>query len=264
MKPAQFSVETLAFIKKAGRQKNPDWLENNREDYERLVRDPLQAFAARLSKELKPVATGYHFPLKGIGRMKRSVNRAAERGGSLFKDWISYTATRPSASRFESNPSIFFMINPDDGEGDEVLLAGGLYMPSSPQMRAIRESVAANASPFEQLFKSKDFRACFPDGFSEERKSSRVPRGFDANHPYLHWIQLQGFFVWKSYRTKKYSSSKFSELVARDARQILRLNALLDLAIAGKWERAGGVAEKVQSLDVSAERGKLKLYQPDF
>ena len=163
------------------------------------------------------------------------------------------------------------MIDADDDEGDEVLLAGGLYMPSSRQLRAIRERIAENAEPFEILFRDKAFRAIFPDGFSDERMGSRPPRGFDPNHPRIDWLKRQGFFVWRSYKPKEYTSPKFAERVAKDAAQILRLNALLDGAIAGRWADAP-VARKPRKsgdpvgsgLDRLAGEGKVVLHTPDF
>lgn len=229
-----FSNESLNFLKRAGRQRNPEWLDRNRDAYEQHLLAPLQHLAAHLKAKLGPQVPGYHFPQKGIGRLRRAAPRVEE-GGGLFKDWLTYTATRPSGSRFDHNPSIFFMINPHDGEGDEVLLAGGLYMPSSRQLRSVREAIATDATAFDRLFASKPFAARFKGGFSRERSATRVPRGFDPAHPRLDWLRLQGFYVWRSYRPSEYSSSGFAERIATDAGQILRLNELLDQAIQGRW-----------------------------
>jgi uncharacterized protein (TIGR02453 family) len=227
----RFSDHTLKFLMKASRQKNPDWLNRNREEYEEAILAPLKNLASHLKAEIAPSAPNYHFPQKGIGRLRRSARSESK---ELFKDWLSYTASVPAESRFERNPSLFFMINPHDEEGDEVLVAGGLYKPSSRQVRALREAIAADASAFEKLFRTSAFKARFPKGFSEERSSSRVPRGFPAEHPKMNWIKLQAFFVWRSYKKKEYTSPDFPKEVARDWKQILQLNFLLDQAISGK------------------------------
>jgi len=234
-KTSRFSKQTLDFLKRASRQKKSDWLDRNREEFENLVRLPLQHLARKLATTLRPLAAGYHFPLKGLGRLKRSAIRVQEYGGGHFKSYVSFTITRPSKSRFDHNPSIYFMIDSDDDEGDEVLLAGGLYMPSSRQLRSIREKIADNPKPFEVLFKSKVFRASFPEGFSDERTATRPPRGFDPGHSHIHWLKLQGFFVWRSYSKKQYLSVEFPEIVLKDAKQILRLNELLEQAISMNW-----------------------------
>src|SRR4051812_20870999 len=125
---------------------------------------------------MSPLSSQYHFHQKKIGRLKRSFNPVGK-DGVLYKNWISFYSTQPAQSRFDHNPNLFFMIYPDDPDGDRVLVAGGLYMPSSRQLRSIREAIAADASPFDRLFDSKEFSACFPEGFSDERISSRSPRG---------------------------------------------------------------------------------------
>jgi len=232
MKSPKFSVNTIKFLEKAARQKRETWLETNRAEYEKLLLLPLQYMAKHLKAELGPLAPDYNFPQKGIGRLKRSANRAAEYG-SLYKNWISYSAARPRTSRFEHNPNLFFLINTEDPK-DTVLVAGGLYMPSSRQLRTLREIVAHDASAFDALFATKEFARVFPGGFSDEKISTRPPRGFDTTHPRMNWLKLQAFFVWRSYTRKEFASQEFASLVARDWKQVLRLNRLIEQALTGK------------------------------
>ena len=229
MKP-KFSENTLKFIIKASKQKRVDWLDQNRDEYEKELQLPLQNLAKYVQEKLQNTAPGYHFPLKGIGRIKRSANRVKE-SGSVYKDWINYSASRPSASRFENHPNLYFEIDPLDPDGDQILVAGGLYHPSSNQLRAIRNAIAEDATAFQKLFASKSFSASFKGGFCKDRISSRLTRGFDPEHPRMEWLQLQAFFVWRSYSKREFTSPNFPELVTRDWKQILRLNELLDQAV---------------------------------
>lgn len=266
-----FSKETLLFLKKASRQKNSLWLDQNEEKYKEVIKAPLTALAEMLSLKLKSKAIDYHFPKRGLGRLKRASHRVSENGGGLFKNFFSYSASVPNPSRFEKNPSLFFMVDSEDTEGDEVLLAGGLYMPSSRQLKTIRERIAENPTPFEALFKDKQFQSSFKNGFSEERKSTRMPRGFDKDHPAKNWLMLQGFYVWKSYPEKIYSKNSFFEQVVKDAEQILRLNQLLDQAISGQWPSSffQSSLKSEENRDGSPlnsvlKNTSLKLYKPDF
>ena len=233
MKLARFSRDSLPFLVKAARQKREDWLDRHQEDYERLLLNPFRQLASSLKSELADFAPGYNFPQKGIGRIKRSANRATEEG--WFRDWMHYSAARPRVSRFETNPNLYFLINPDD-RTDPVLIAGGLYMPSSRQLRSIREAIANDASPFDTLFKSRSFSDHFKGGFSSERTASRPPRGFDPAHTRMNWLKLQAYFVWKPYSMKEFTSKDFHQIVVKDCKQILRLNELLEHAISGKLQ----------------------------
>ena len=229
----RFSAQTVPFLVKAGKQKKSNWLDQHQGEFETVLRKPLIHLAQHLSNALRPLAPHYHFPLKGIGRLKRPAHRVAERGGSLYKNWMSYSASKPSESRFEHNPSLFFLINSEDPK-DSILVAGGLYMASSRQVRAIREAIAKDAKVFDELFKSKAFARSFPDGFSDEKTAKRPPRGFDPNHSRMNWLKLQAFFVWRSYSRKEFTSVEFPKLVERDLKQALRLNEILEAIIKGQ------------------------------
>jgi uncharacterized protein (TIGR02453 family) len=251
----RFSDRTLKFLLKASRQKRTDWLERNRAEYETVLLEPLKHLAATLKTQLAPIAPGYHFPQKGIGRLRRPAHRV-EGGRDLYKSWMAYSASVPAESRFDHNPNLFFLIHPEDKD-DSVLVAGGLYMPSSRQVRAIREAIAQDASAFDQLFASKEFVRCFKGGFSKEKISSRVPRGFDPNHPRMDWIRLQAFFVWRRYSLREIGSPKFASLVVRDWKQILRLNELLDQALQGRLRQSPPKkAEPSKLLDKLSELGE--------
>jgi uncharacterized protein (TIGR02453 family) len=263
----KFSKATIEFLKKASRQKNPDWLDKNRESYQKLIQLPLQNLARQLKADLARAAPGYHFPQKGIGRIKRSSIKAQEYG-SLYKGYVSYSASRPAESRFDHNPNLFFLIQHDDEDGDNVLVAGGLYMPSSRQVRAIREAIARDASAFDRLFASKNFAAQFPGGFSKEKTSSRPPRGFDPVHPRMDWLKLQAFFVWRSYKMREFQSADFPKRVARDFKEILRLNELLEKALAGTLASATkpkkASKSRTSSLETRLEEIDLPRRPMDF
>lgn len=261
---AKFSRQTVRFLLKAGRQRHPTWLERNREEYERVLQLPLQRLANHLKSAISPIAPGYHFPTKGLGRLRRPAHRVAEHGGGLYRSWMHYSASIPSGSRFDHNPNLFFMIDPHD-KAEGILVAGGLYMPSSRQLRAIREAIAEDASAFDRLFADRHFSRAFKGGFSDERIATRPPRGFDPAHPRMGWLKLQAYFVWKPYSWREFQSLKFPEIVERDWRQVLRLNELLHLAIQGRLPRAPQkvlstkqanrqLADRLIDLDVSARK----------
>ena len=232
IKLQKFSKKTLDFLVKAGKQKSPTWLEKNMEDYQTILRGPFIDLAEKVKAALQPLARDYHFPSKGLARIKRPDFKVAG-GQSQYKDWISMIATRPSKSRFESNPHLFFGLFPN--EDHKILIAGGLWQPTSQQTRLIREAISKDAEPFHELFSDRQFKSCFKGGFHMEDASARTPRGFSENHKDIAWIQLKKFVVYKVISVKDFSSPKFGDAVVKDFKQALRLNHLLDQALKGQW-----------------------------
>lgn len=231
-KTYKFSKGTLDFLAKAGKQKNPLWLEKNMNEYEEVLRKPFIELAEQVKIALKPLAPDYHFPSKGLARIKRPAFKVAG-GQNQYKDWISMIASRPSKSRFESNPHLFFGIFPN--EKDSIILAAGLWQPTSQQTRLIREAISKDSNPFHELFSDSKFEACFKGGFYADEVSERVPRGFSKDHKDIDWIKLKKFVVYKKISLKEFSSPRFSESVIKDFQQGLRLNKLLDKAIKMDW-----------------------------
>lgn len=231
-KNLRFSKSTLEFLKKAGQQKNPQWLEKNAEEYEKVLRRPFIELAEKIKATLKPLAPDYHFPSKGLARIKRPAFKVAG-GQAQYKDWVSMIATRPAKSRFESNPHLFFGLFPN--EEASILIAGGLWQPTSQQARLVREAINKDSTPFHALFADRKFKARFKDGFYMEDTSERVPRGFAKDHEDIDWIKLKKFVVYKQISVKDFVSPQFSESVVKDFEQALRLNQLLDKALKLEW-----------------------------
>ncbi len=232
IKTKTFSKKTLDFLMKAGKQKSPDWLDKNMDEYEQVLRKPFIELAEKVKAALQPVAPGYHFPSKGLARIKRPAFKVTG-GQSQYKDWISMIPTTPSKSRFESNPHLFFGIFPN--EKDSILIAGGLWQPSSQQTRLIREAINKNAEPFHELFADKNFKSRFKNGFYMNEIATKVPRGFSEQHTDVAWLKLKKFVVYKKVSVKDFSSTKFSEFVIEDFKQALRLNQLIEKALKMDW-----------------------------
>ena len=228
----KFSKKTLDFLAKAGKQKNPEWLNKNTDEYEAVLKAPFIALAEKIKSNLHPLVRDYHFPSKGLARIKRPDFKVVG-GQSQYKDWVSMLASRPAASRFESNPHLFFGLFPN--EEDQIIIAGGLWQPTSRQTRLIREAIAQDSEPFHELFADRKFKASFKNGFYAKDISARVPRGFNADHADIDWIRLKKFVVYKTVSVKEFSSEKFFDTVVNDLKQALRLNQLLDQALQMNW-----------------------------
>jgi len=146
-----FSEESLKVLTWAEKQNDAEWLAHHDAKYQRLIRAPLLALADTVKQEFANEAPGYHFPTRGIGRIKKSSNKIAL-DGAQFKDWVSTIATPPAQSRFEKNPLLFFGLLPNDPQWEGVIVAGGLYMASSLQTRRVRQAIADDSLPFKKLF----------------------------------------------------------------------------------------------------------------
>lgn len=71
------------------------------------------------------------------------------------------------------------------------MIAGGIYMPQSPDLQTLREHLAANYSRFRTMVESPGFRRSVGPMFGDSLR--RVPRGFAADHPAAEYLKLRQF-----------------------------------------------------------------------
>lgn len=228
--PARFSQATIDFINKASRQKKAEWLEKNREEYERVLVNPMRELMEKAAKELQPLAPGYRFPLRGLARLKRGTDQTA----GPFKDWVHVSVSRDSKSRYDSLPNLYFHVS--DGH-ENILSAGGLYMPSADQTKHIRKWIDQDPSALEELLDDKDFKKRFKD-LGNERVLKTKPRDYPIDHPHFKWLRLSAWYVWRPFTKKVFFSKNFSDELIEDWRQVLRLNRILD-QYTQNWPKTG-------------------------
>ena len=229
----KFSDRTLAFIAKAKKQKRAEWLDEHRDEYEAAIQNPMRALMDYASKELKEETKGYRFPLRNVARLRRSAERAAVDG--LYRDWIGVSVSPDSKSRYDSLPNLYFHIDEDD-----VLSAGGLYMPSASQTRHIRAWIDHDPSKLDELFADRKFKKFYPD-FGRDRVLKTKPRDYPLEHPRIEWLKLSGFYVWKGFTKKEFHSKEFPALLVEHWTQVLRLNKILNVYCA-EMPKKNGIA----------------------
>ena len=226
----RFTDQTIPFLLQAGQQTDPAWLDRHQQAYDQVVRLPFMELAQTLKSELQDTVPDYHFPTQGIGRIRRPANKVLS-GEACYKDWLSLSASKPSSSRFVRNPHLFFGILPGVAPYFGVILAGGLFMPTSTQLKRVRQAIARNADSFHTLFADPVFEALFSKGFELDKLAARTPRGFDPDSPDGQWLRLKAFLVVKRVPIDVFTSPELAIWVTQHYRQLARLNRLLESAL---------------------------------
>lgn len=225
-----FSKNSIEFIVKAAKQKNPAWLDKNRKEFEKVLVDPMRDLMNAAKKALADQAPGYRFPRGNFARIKRHSGLAKNKGP--FRDWVSISVSKDSGSRYDSLPNLYFHIDEDD-----VLSAGGLYMPSAKQTKHIRKWIDQDPFALEELLEDKKFKTRFKE-LGTERVLKTKPRDYPLDHPKIEWLKLSGWYVWRPFAKKVFYSKDFKDILIEDWRQILRLNRILDTYIS-TWPKDG-------------------------
>jgi len=220
-----FTKKTTEFLKRAGSQTSPKWLDQSKKEFESVIQTPLRDLAFHLAHGLTKEARGYKFPLRGFGRLRRPKHKVG-RGDPAYRDWVHLQASRPSKSIFDTNPGLYFYLS-----AKECFAGAGLYDPSSRQIKQIRAWIDNDARPLQRILKQKSFAREFPDGLETDKKLKTFPRLYSSDHKHIEWLRLQAYYVTRSFSRKEVYSSEFPDLVLEAWRQGLKLNTVLEDAL---------------------------------
>jgi uncharacterized protein (DUF2461 family) len=88
-----------------------------------------------------------------------------------------------------------------------VWIGGGLYMPSSSDLRLIREHIAAHHRQLHRIVTGAAFRKAV--GELEGERLSRVPRGYPKDHPAADYLRYRQFLAGCEHEAEFATSARF-------------------------------------------------------
>lgn len=221
-----FTRKTLSFLRALKRNNDRDWFRARRPDYEQHVRQPMIELLAWLARDLRTFAPELvSDPKVCLYRIYRDTRFSDDK--SPLKTHVA--AHFPSRAFLRSGGAgLYLEVAPQ-----WVWIGGGLYMPSTPELQAIREQIAATHPRLHRLVTAPAFRRRV--GALDGERLTRVPRGYAKDHPAAHYLQFKQFLAGREYPAALATSPRFyAELLAvfRAVAPVVRfLNAPLEGAL---------------------------------
>lgn len=185
-----FSPEALKFFAQLKRHNNRPWFLKHRETYEREIKEPMISLVLALNAELRTLAPELVTePKRAIYRLYRDVRFSADK--SPYK---THTAALFAPRGFEKHAcaGLYFHFSPD-----ELLLAGGVYMPGPKELLSIRNHIAANPKALRRILAQRRLAAL---GGLQGDQLVRVPKGFPSDHPAADLLRYKQYLVWVNHK----------------------------------------------------------------
>ena len=118
-------------------------------------------------------------------------------------------------------------------EPGKCFVAGGLYMPPAPELRAVREALAEDAAPFRKIIGRKAFKEAFGGELPGDRLKT-APRDYSIDHPDIDLLRLKSFEIASEVSDRDVKGANFTKQATRQFKlmqdYIHWLNAALDRA----------------------------------
>ena len=215
---AGFSPEALRFFGQLKRHNERAWFLKNKETYERELKEPMVSLVLALNAELRSLAPELVTePRRAIYRIYRDVRFSADK--SPYK---THTAAlfAPRGLGKHACAGLYFHVAPD-----ELLLAGGVYMPGPKELLAIRNHIAANQTAFRKILAHRQMASL---GGLQGDQLVRVPKGFAPSHAAADLLRYKQFLVWVNHPPELALGTDLLPLLIQTFRTLLPLVRFLN------------------------------------
>lgn len=114
-------------------------------------------------------------------------------------------------------------------EPDNSFIAGGVYMPPSPVLRAIREDIFEHIDEFKEIISSPDFVKHYKVIDAEKLKTA--PKGFPKDFPDIELLKFTSYTVGKAKSDKQMSDGSIIEEIVDAFKALFAFNRFMNEAI---------------------------------
>lgn len=108
---------------------------------------------------------------------------------------------------------------------DELMLAGGLWHPSSAQLKKLRMEIDYEGQELEKVLNSPSFQSHFTLFQVDQLKNA--PKGYPADHPHIEWLKLKSLAAFRPFSRKDLYSDHFGDITVESFKT---LRPMLDFA----------------------------------
>jgi uncharacterized protein (TIGR02453 family) len=217
-----FTPKTLAFLRALKRNNDREWFRARKDDYERHVRGPLIELISRLAVDMKAFAPELVAdPKTSLYRIYRDT-RFSEDKTPLKTN--AAAVFPPRGFPKHEGAGLYFEIAPGWS-----WIGGGLYMPPSQALYAIREHVATTHPKLHRIVTAPAFENVV--GELQGTRLTRVPRGYLKDHKAAHYLQFKQFLGFREFTPEFATSAAFYPELLKTFRAMTPLIRFLNAAI---------------------------------
>src|SRR5579862_8082972 len=182
-----FPAEGIAFLRALKKNNDREWFTPRKSTFEAKVRQPMIELVSAVHGEMLRFAPDYvGEPAKCVYRIYRDTRFSKDK--TPYKTYASALMLRRNFDKYAGSAAIYFAVSPENIE-----VAGGIYTPDRDVLLAVRQHIAAHHKEFRATFDTPKIRKLFGELWGESL--TRVPKGFDADHPAADLIRRKQYLL---------------------------------------------------------------------
>jgi uncharacterized protein (TIGR02453 family) len=182
-----FPKQGMAFLRQLDKNNDREWFAPRKGIYESTVKQPMIDLVRALHCEMMRFAPDYvGDPAKCVYRIYRDTRFSRDK--TPYKTFASALFLRKGFDKYSGGAAYYFAVSPK-----EIEIAAGIYMPERDVLLEVRRHIADNHTQFRKLIAAPKVKRYLGELQGEEL--SRVPKGFDAEHPAADLVRRKSFLL---------------------------------------------------------------------
>jgi uncharacterized protein (TIGR02453 family) len=211
----------LSFLEDLGNNNNRDWFHENKARYDKLKKE-FEEFVNLLIPEIRKFDN--EIPILS----------AKECMFRIYND-IRFTKNKPL---YKTNFGAFITKDGKNGghagyylhlEPRNCMLAGGIYMPSSENLKLIRQEIYYNYDEFISIISDKMFKKYYHE--IEGEKNIRVPKDFPKDFKGAEMLKFKSYSVAYSFAPQKNTDTNLETHINKVFKPMLPFNHFINRAL---------------------------------
>lgn len=216
------SKETFRFLQQLKLNNDKVWFDANRNLYTQLRND----FEIFLEIVISEIAQFDREAAQTTGKASIfRINRDIRFSNDKLPYKTNFGAFIAKGGRKGINGGYYIHVEPG-----ECFLAGGIYMPSAPMLKAIRDEIYENTDEFKEILHAPAFVKHFGNRIGEEKLKS-APRGFPKDFPDMDYLKYKSYTLFKSEPDSIYQKAEFIKEVREVFKAMAPFNQFLNRAV---------------------------------
>jgi uncharacterized protein (TIGR02453 family) len=216
------SKETFQFLKDLKVNNCREWFDENRTTYT-ILRKEFENFIDLVIGEI-----GIFDKEAALTTAKSSIfriNRDIRFSNDKLPYKTNFGAFIAKGGRKGINAGYYIHVEPGD-----CFLAGGIYMPSGPMLKAIRTEIFESIKEFKTIIEEPSFLKHFGKEFWGD-KLKTAPKGFPKDFPDMEYLKYKHYTLVKSEPDNIYTRANFMDEIREVFRVMTRFNSFLNRAV---------------------------------
>ena len=181
-----FSPDALKFLRNLKRNNRREWFQPRKEIFEAKLKTPMIQLVEAINAELLDFAPEHITdPKKAVYRIYRDTRFSADK--TPYKTHVAAIFQRRGLDKHAS-AGLYFSVSPETVE-----IAGGVYMPTPDELRAIRLHLVEHHQELRRMLRGRTLHTLMGELAGAEL--TRVPKGFDGEHPSADLVRCKQWLL---------------------------------------------------------------------